>query len=135
MAESPCPQCGFVNPSHARFCGSCAAPLSPPEPGLPEPSGSPPPSSTQGPVSNKGLISLILGILGLVMCGPFTGVPGIIFGKMEMDAIKQGTSPQSNMGVAKAGFYISIAAVVLSVLFLVLAILFGLLGFFSAFGH
>ena len=73
------------------------------------------------------MFSLILGILSLVCCGPFSGIPGAILGKMEMDAIKQGRSPESNMGMAKAGFWISIVGTALSILGFILAILFGFL--------
>ena len=73
------------------------------------------------------MFSLILGILSLVCCGPFSGIPGAILGKMEMDAIKQGRSPESNMGMAKAGFWISIVGTALSILGFIIAILFGFL--------
>lgn len=76
---------------------------------------------------------MILGILSLICCGPFFGIPGAILGKMEMDAIKQGRAPESNMGLAKAGFWISIAGTVLSILLFTLALLFGFLGSLSSF--
>lgn len=79
------------------------------------------------------MFSLILGILSLICCGPFSGIPGAILGKMEMDAIKQGRAPESNMGLAKAGFWISIAGTVLSILFFILALLFGFLSSLPSF--
>jgi hypothetical protein len=74
------------------------------------------------------VFSLVLGILSFICCGPFSGIPGAILGKMEMDAIKQGRAPESNMGMAKAGVWISVAGTVLSILFFILALLFGFLG-------
>jgi hypothetical protein len=73
------------------------------------------------------MISLILGILAFVCCGPFSGIPAAILGKMEMDAIKEGRAPQSNMGMAKAGFWLGIIGTALSIIFFVLAILLGFL--------
>ncbi|MCI0414131.1 DUF4190 domain-containing protein [bacterium] len=73
------------------------------------------------------MFSLILGILSFICCGPFSGIPGAILGKMEMDAIKQGRAPESNMGMAKAGFWISIIGSALYVLGFILALLFGFL--------
>ena len=73
------------------------------------------------------MFSLILGLLAFLCCGPFSGIPGAILGKMEMDAIKQGRAPESNLGMAKAGFWISIIASGLWILGVVLAIFLGLL--------
>ena len=60
-------------------------------------------------------------------CGPFTGIPGAILGKMEMDAIKEGRAPASNLGMAKAGFWISLAGAVLSILMFIMALSLGIL--------
>jgi hypothetical protein len=54
---------------------------------------------------------------------------------MEMDAIKQGRSPESNMGMAKAGFWIGIAGTVLFILGIVISVLFGLLGSLTNYMH
>ncbi len=131
MAENQCSKCGTSNAPQAKFCGGCGAALAsswnPPQPPQPNYIG-PQPGPTSGSASsNKAMFSLILGILSLICCGPFTGIPGAILGKMEMDAIKQGRAPESNMGMAKAGFWISLAGTVLSILGFILAILLGLL--------
>lgn len=115
MSENNCSHCGATNAPQAKFCQVCGKPLA---------AFTPPPP---GPSSNKALISLILGILSVFCCGPFSGVPGAIVGKMEMDAIKQGRAPQSNMGMAKAGFWISIVGTALSIVILILSLLMGFL--------
>lgn len=66
--------------------------------------------------SGRAIAALILGILGLVMCGPFTGVPALIIGKMEMTAIREGQSPRAGETLAKVGFYLGIIGTVLSCL-------------------
>ena len=131
MAENRCPQCGATNASQAKFCGSCGAVIpapssSPPPPPAnyigPNPQPVPPPSAS----NSKAVIALVLGIASVFCCGPFTGIPAAIVGKMEMDAIKQGRSPQSNMGMAKAGFWIGIVGTGLFILSFVLMFIFGL---------
>jgi hypothetical protein len=67
--------------------------------------------------SGRAIASLVLSLVAIFMCGPFTGIPGMILGKMEMNAIRQGQAPSAGEGIAKAGFYIS----------LVITILYGLL--------
>ena len=127
MSENHCTQCGASNAPQAKFCGSCGGALAPPSPTYIAPPPGAPASAKSGGSSNKAVFSLVLGILSFVCCGPFTGIPGAILGKMEMDAIKQGRAPESNLGMAKAGFWISIAGTVLSILFFILALMFGFL--------
>ena len=131
MSENRCSQCGSTNAVHAKFCGTCGAPLeAAPTPPQPNYAGTPPgqeQSSSTPPASNKALFSLILGIMSFMCCGPFTGIPGAILGKMEMDAIKEGRAPASNLGMAKAGFWISLAGAVLSILMFIMALSLGIL--------
>ena len=134
MSENRCAQCGVANAPQAKFCGGCGASLAanPPQPPPsnyvgPQQGALPPAPSSSGGAGNKAMISLILGILSFLCCGPFTGIPGAILGKMEMDAIKQGRSPETNLGMAKAGFWISIIATGLWIVGVILAIFLGLL--------
>lgn len=150
MLETRCNQCGAVNVMGSRFCESCGSPLgeqkesrpaSPPPPPAPPPpsqwkpaSGSPtgfqhPPQIQSQPQSqsSKAVVSLIFGIAGLFMCGPFLSIPGIILGKSEMNAIREGRTPATNEGLAKAGFYVSLIVTIFWIGFFLLAILFGFL--------
>jgi hypothetical protein len=72
-------------------------------------------------------VSLILGVTGFLFCGPFTAIPGLIVGKTELNAIREGRSPASNEGLAKAGFYVNLAVLVLYGAILLLALVIGLL--------
>jgi hypothetical protein len=47
------------------------------------------------------------------MCGFFTSIPGMILGRMEMSAIRQGQAPPAGEGIAKAGFYIGLVVTIL----------------------
>ena len=87
-------------------------------------------SGQQGGASGRAIAALVLSIVALVLCcfgWPF-GVAGIVLGKMEMNAIQEGRAPQSGETMAKVGFYLGIAATVISMLFVALY-------FFSAFAN
>ena len=63
--------------------------------------------------SGRAITSLILSIISIFMCALLTSVPGMILGKMEMNAIRQGQAPLAGDGIAKAGFYIGLVMTIL----------------------
>ncbi len=71
------------------------------------------PPAQQGSASGRAIASIILSILGLVACGFLTSIPGLILGKMEMNAIKAGQAPKAGETLAKIGFYVGITATAL----------------------
>lgn len=94
----------------------------PPGPPAPPGYGAPPPGAQtpggayggQAQQNQKALWSMILGILGLVCCGLFAGIPAIILGHMAKKEID--TAPgQTGRGMAQAGFIMGIISVVLSI--------------------
>jgi Domain of unknown function (DUF4190)/zinc-ribbon domain len=89
----------------------------PPYPGY---QGYPPPQYgypnqiySQQSASGRAITSLVLSVISIVMCALFTSVPGMILGKMEMNAIRQGQAPLAGEGIAKAGFYIGLVVTIL----------------------
>ena len=66
--------------------------------------------------SGKAIASLILSIVSIFTCGPLLSIPGMIIGKMEMNAITQGQSSPAGMGYAKAGFWIGLIVTAISCL-------------------
>jgi hypothetical protein len=64
--------------------------------------------------SGRAITSLILSIVSIFGCGFFTSIPGMILGKMEMNAIRLGQAPPAGDGLAKAGFYIGLVVTILS---------------------
>ena len=89
----------------------------PPYPGY---QGHPPPQYgyanqmySQQSASGRAITSLVLSIISIFMCALLTSVPGMILGKMEMNAIRQGQAPLAGDGIAKAGFYIGLVMTIL----------------------
>ncbi|HLN76492.1 MAG TPA: DUF4190 domain-containing protein [Nocardioidaceae bacterium] len=93
---------------------SYTPPPPPPPPGM----GGYPPQSNQ-----KALWSMILGILSIVTCGIFAGIPAIILGGSARKEIAGSGGMQSGEGMAKAGVilgWISVAITVLVIIFVVI---------------
>jgi hypothetical protein len=59
---------------------------------------------------------MILSIVAIFTCGPFLSIPGMIIGKMEMNAIQQGQAPPAGETFAKVGFYLGLGVTILSCL-------------------
>ncbi len=132
-----CNRCGGANPDDVRFCVKCGAaiaptktqpPSTPAEYNLPGFSQTPaqphqsyqnypsgPPGAHAG-ASGRAIASMILSLVSIVSCGPFLSVPGLIMGKLELDAIRRGQSPLAGETFAKIGYYAGIAITALSCL-------------------
>ncbi|MEJ7633430.1 DUF4190 domain-containing protein [Aeromicrobium sp.] len=111
----------------------------PPYPGEPTPptndlpsygSTPPPPGGFQAPApggygappqqNKKALWSMILGILGLLCCGFFTGIPALILGNQAKKEIAASGGSQTGGGMATAGVILGIVAIVFGVISLIL---------------
>ena len=87
----------------------------------------------QAGASGRAIAALVLSIVALVTCClglPF-GIAGIVLGKMEMNAIQEGRAPQSGETMAKVGFYLGIAATVISLMWIALNFFSSLVSIFS----
>ena len=80
----------------------------------PSPTNNLPPPTPQ--TSSKAIVSLILGILSLACCGFFSGIPAIIMGKSELNAIKEGRASEANKSIANIGMILGIIGSSLSLL-------------------
>lgn len=90
---------------------AASAPVPAPPPGAPAYSG----TVAAAPSNGIGVASLILAILGVIGCIPFIGsILGIIFGRIGINKAKRGEA--TNGGVAKAGFWVGIAGLILAVI-------------------
>jgi hypothetical protein len=66
--------------------------------------------------SGRAITAMILSLVGVFLCGFFTSIPGMILGKMEMTAIREGRASVAGDGFAKAGFYVGMVGTALSLL-------------------
>jgi len=57
----------------------------------------------RAPVDTLAVLSLVFGILSLLFCGPFLGLPGVICGHMARKRAREETLPSSNGGLSLAG--------------------------------
>lgn len=103
------------------FCLNCASPLGA-VPGVGQQN-----FAASQPSSQKGLFSLILAVVALLCCGPFAGLPAVILGWMELDAIKSGRAPSDNKWMALVGIWGGIASAAIHIVGYVLWVLMGML--------
>lgn len=68
------------------------------------------------PAGGKAVATLVMGILSIICCGFFVGVPAIIVGRSEIKAIKEGRSPKAGESIAQVGFILGIVGTALSCL-------------------
>lgn len=83
--------------------------------------GAPVPPQGGGPQKTSGMAiaSLVLGIVGLIMCGCFLlSILAIVFGQLGKKDIAE--SGKSGSGLAKAGFILGIVGIALGVLYWIL---------------
>jgi hypothetical protein len=69
-------------------------------------------SGQQG-ASGRAIASMILSVIAVFTCGPLLSVPGMILGKIEMNAIRQGQAHPAGENFAKAGFYVGLVVTIL----------------------
>lgn len=102
-------------------------PPPPQDPNQPNPYGQQPygqqPPGYGGGDHPRGTTILVLGILSLVCCGLFTGIPAIIMGRSALAEIDAAPGRYTNRGTVKAGYICGIIGTALSVLGIVLQII------------
>jgi hypothetical protein len=60
-------------------------------------------SGQRAPVDTLAILSLVFGILSLLACGPFLGLPAVICGHMARKCAREESLPSSNGGLSLAG--------------------------------
>jgi uncharacterized membrane protein len=72
--------------------------------------------------SGRAIASMIMSIISFFTCGPFLAIPGMIMGKMEMNAINEGKAPRAGETFAKVGFWVGLISTILTGLVMILYI-------------
>jgi Domain of unknown function (DUF4190)/zinc-ribbon domain len=135
-----CTQCGTANSDELKFCSNCGSSMvrrgdtpqnrvssgerQTPYPGYrgesayPAYTGGPayPIQSQEAGASGRAVISMILSVISPFTCWLFLSVPGLILGKMEMNAIRDGQAPKAGETLAKIGFYVGLVVTALSLI-------------------
>lgn len=78
----------------------------------------PPPGAPGGSseTNKKAMWSMILGILSIVCCGLFAGIPAIILARIGKNEIAASGGRQTGGGMATAGLVLGIISIALSIL-------------------
>ena len=87
--------------------------------------------SNEGSASGRAVISMILSIISPFTCWLFLSIPGMILGKMELNAIQNGQASKAGEIFAKIGFYVGLAVTALSLVIPVLWLLLKAIGAFA----
>jgi hypothetical protein len=121
-----CNRCGVENQMGSQFCRTCATPLMSDQQFNQQNFGQQQVNQQQfvhggyqqpkQGASGRAIAALILSLIGIFLCGLFTSIPGMILGKMEMNAIREGRAPAAGDGFAKTGFYAGMVGTGLSFL-------------------
>lgn len=74
------------------------------------------------PTPGNATTALVLGILGLVFCGPFTAIPAWIVGRNAVREIDASQGRLGGRGTAQAGYVLGIIGTVLAAVSLVIVI-------------
>ena len=77
---------------------------------------------------HRGTLILVLGILSLVLCGFFTGIPAWIMGKGDLAKIQAGHMDPEGVGPTKAGMICGMICCIISAVLIGLIILLMILG-------
>jgi hypothetical protein len=80
--------------------------------------GYPPPGPGFAQPTNNGLAiaSLVTGILGVICCGYFTGIPALILGIIARNQIRASGGAQKGDGMALAGIILGAVGIVFGIL-------------------
>jgi hypothetical protein len=91
----------------------------------------PPPTHGAAPGGlepHRGTLILVLGILSLVLCSFFTGIPAWIMGKGDLAKIKDGMMDPEGEGPTKAGMICGMICCIIYAVLIGLIILLTILG-------
>jgi len=83
---------------------------------------------------HRGTLILVLGILGLVVCGPL-GIAAWVMGSGDLKEMDAGTMDPAGRGTTQAGKICGIIGTILFILSLVLLGVFFVFGFAAALTH
>ena len=81
-----------------------------------------PEKKDEGKPGTRAIVALILGIVGIVFCQP-TAIAALIVGKMELNSIARGETPEQGRGFAMAGYIMGIIGTAIGIIAVIAAII------------
>jgi uncharacterized membrane protein len=80
---------------------------------------------------HRGAVILVLGILGLLVCG-FIGIAAWVMGKSDLEKMRRGQMDREGEGLTKAGYILGLVSVILMAVGVVIGCLAFGFGMFAA---
>ena len=115
-----CASCHEPLPPDARFCPKCGTSVAPAA------------AQTLWPyaqVRDRGALIVALGVLAILIFGPFTGVPGWLIANSDMRDIRAGLIPLSARSTVRTGRVLNIVGTFCSLISLLLFFILGVMAF------
>jgi len=111
-----CKNCGEQFPPEVKFCQKCGTQVEqlntqPVAPTLSQ--------QMRFPARDRGPVIIALGILAIIIFGPFTGVPGWVMANQDLNDIRSGFIPGTSYGTVRTGKTLNIIGTFLSLVSLI----------------
>ena len=111
-----CAKCGFPLQEGMNFCPKCGSPAAAVAAVAQSPVPQPLPQTYPEP--GRGALILVLGILAILMLGPFTGIPAWVMGAKDLKKIIDDKIAPSERTMTQVGMILGIVGTVLGLLVL-----------------
>lgn len=111
-----CKNCGEQLPPEVKFCQKCGTQV---EQTNAQPAALFVSQQTKFPARDRGPVIVVLGILAIIIFGPFTGVPGWVMANQDLNDIRLGFIPGTSYGTVRTGKTLNIIGTFLSLVSLI----------------
>ena len=121
-----CKNCGEQLPTEVKFCQKCGTQV---EQLNAQPVAPTPLQQIKFPARDRGAVIVALGILAIIIFGPFTGVPGWVMANQDLNDIRLGFIPGTSYGTVRTGKMLNIIGTFVSLVSLIVIGVVGMLLF------
>lgn len=111
-----CKNCGEQLPPEVKFCQKCGTQVEQMNTQIVTPSIS---RQIRFPARDRGPVIVALGILAIIIFGPFTGVPGWVMANQDLNDIRLGFIPAASYGTVRTGKTLNIIGTFVSLVSLI----------------
>ena len=111
-----CKNCGEQLSPEVKFCQKCGAQVEQMNAQTVTPA---PFQQMKFPAHDRGPMIVALGILAIIIFGPFTGVPGWVMANQDINDIRKGFIPATSYGTVRTGKTLNIIGTFVSLVSLI----------------